>query len=112
MLCLLGSSLVVSLVVLLIDPQMAVYRGLSGVDSGLFVLAVLLTAKEQERNDRVSAARLTRLALVGFMAKTLFEIGTGGSVYVVAAASGMVPLPCSHIAGALAGWVAARPRRD
>jgi hypothetical protein len=47
------------------------------------------------------------LALLGFVAKTIVEVATGGALFVQDLGSNVVAVPLAHAAGALAGFLAA-----
>lgn len=98
------SALTISAVVL-DGTEMRYYRGLSGIDSALFVLV----AFAMFRRTRGEADRSRRLwiacATAGFAAKVAFEILTGGTVF--ADSSTFVPVPLVHVVGGLCGAVLA-----
>jgi len=48
---------------------------------------------------------------VGFVAKLVFELATGGTLFVDSPAAGMVPVPLAHVAGGLVGAVCAMYRQ-
>ena len=82
---LLASVLLIPLAVLVFDPRIETYRGLSGIDSALFALLVVST-----RNWFLG---------VLFAAKIAFEVLTGGAVFV----GDIEVVPIAHVAGALIG---------
>lgn len=95
----LGSALAVSAGVWIALPEIDRYRGLSGIDSALFVLlaASLRTP-------------LGRLALVAFLGKSAWEVWTGSTLFT--AADGFVPVPLAHLIGGAWGLyfgIAGRP---
>ena len=107
-------AVAVSAAVLLTHPASAAYRGLSGVDSGLFALA----AGQLWRQARSVPQRwLAAAAGLGLAGKVVFELRTGAVLFVDTQA--FVPLPAAHAAGAAAGaalsllpgWRAAAPSR-
>jgi rhomboid family GlyGly-CTERM serine protease len=87
---LLASIVLVPVAVLLFDPGIVAYRGLSGIDSALFAMLVVST-----RNVFLG---------VLFAGKIAFEAITGGAVF---ANGGYEVVPVAHIAGALIGAVIA-----
>ena len=119
-----ASSLLIPVALLLLQPGLATYRGLSGLDSALFVLvaAALLAAPRAPRPPRTDdvppalAARLHALlprlaagaALVGFAAKLAWEATTGAAVFVDSQAAAFVPVPLAHLVGGLCGVAALR----
>jgi rhomboid family GlyGly-CTERM serine protease len=91
---LLASVVIIPLAVLLFDPRIATYRGLSGIDSALFALLV------------ISAARTSRIGValaIAFACKVVFELTTGATVFVTNMGEGVEPVPIAHVAGALIG---------
>jgi len=84
---------------------MQVYRGLSGLDTGLFVwLVVDQCRKRWIEGDRV-AATLWLSALIGLNGKLLFEAFSGETLFVNS--SSFTPLVESHLAGAGLGLLLA-----
>jgi rhomboid family GlyGly-CTERM serine protease len=96
-LALLVQALVISLGMLAALPAgLAAYRGLSGIDSGLFVLAALLL-----RRELTGLARLLPPAMLAlFLGKAGWEFATGTTLF--ASSAGMVPVPLAHLLGAAA----------
>jgi len=97
------SAVVIPLAVLLWQPQLQTYRGLSGLDSALFgLLAVDLLWEKLAESDRRSIAAIG-LLIVAFIAKTGFETITGSAVFADSARGGFVPVPLAHLIGFLVG---------
>lgn len=115
-----ASSLAIPLAILVLQPRLATYRGLSGLESALFVqaaVALLLAARatslgaDATRSARLRAAvpRLAACAaLAGFTVKMLWEATTGGGFFVDTAADGFQPVPLAHLIGGLCGAAALR----
>ena len=102
--CVGGGALTVSLTLWWAMPGLERYRGLSGLDSALFVLlAVSLMRRGDSRRIFAGA-----WALVAFLAKLAWEGATGGTLFVHDA--GLSAVPLAHLAGALAGFAAGAPR--
>jgi rhomboid family GlyGly-CTERM serine protease len=104
------SALAVDAAVLWGHPEISLYRGLSGIDSALFALATLLLAREVGPERRA----LALLPFAGFLGKVVWEWQTGSTLFVDASEA-FIPLPLTHLAGALAGvavgWLALRRPR-
>ena len=97
-----GSAAAISAALLLLAPQWHTYRGLSGIDSALFVaLAVTLLAGER-RADRLRGAA----ALLLFAGKVGFETLTGSALFTTPVPDHQV-VPLAHLVGASVGLVAA-----
>lgn len=101
------SAVAISATVWIAQPELASYRGLSGVDSALFTCAGVLLFHEARRSGNARFAWLIGLALFGFLAKIGYEIATGATLFVDSAAAGFVPLPLAHAVGGAAGAIAA-----
>lgn len=83
--------------------QVSIYRGLSGIDTGLFVWFVADQCRDCWRvRDRVSATLWLSLTM-GLIGKLLYEITTGEILFVEA--TGFTPLVESHLAGATIGLI-------
>jgi rhomboid family GlyGly-CTERM serine protease len=82
-------------------PAMGSYRGLSGIDSALFVLAAVLVGREEQGMRRLPAV----LAVAGFLAKAVYESATGTALFAESAGS-FVPAPLAHLAGGVCGLFA------
>jgi rhomboid family GlyGly-CTERM serine protease len=96
------SALIISAGVGLAQPQFTTYRGLSGIDSALFsfVIADVLAAgwRERHRFSLVTGV----VALGGFLAKCVFEILTGHTVFVETG-NAFAPVPLAHLLGGAVG---------
>jgi len=99
-------------------PDLATYRGLSGIDSAVFVLlAVTLLRKCYADGDQLWTWACIMM-LVGFTAKITFELFSGATLFVDAQASRMLPVPLAHVVGgalgAACGWFAGQtpPAQD
>jgi len=88
-------------------PEFETYRGLSGIDSGLFVLLMTLMLKDGWREKQYLWSACCLLGILGLMGKTLFEMKTGATLFVDHEAAGMIPIPLSHLLGGVSGFVAA-----
>lgn len=103
-----AAALLISLGVLLLRPDLAAYRGLSGLDSALFAALALDLARRKPWLDRA----LGFLALALFAAKIAAEMASGEAIF---AAGPFVPVPLAHVLGllaALAASLADRPSRS
>ena len=81
--------------------QIQVYRGLSGIDTGLFVwLAGMQISAAYQRKDHESVA-FWLLPVIGLIGKLAYESATHQTLFVDS--SDFVPLVQSHVAGAIIG---------
>jgi rhomboid family GlyGly-CTERM serine protease len=101
--CCVVSSLSITWALLTLQPGIELYRGLSGIDTALFVLlAVGVSAERWAVRDRRSMVAIGAL-LVGLISKTTYEAATGATLFVDNSAAGFVAVPLAHLVGALTG---------
>lgn len=92
-------------------PQIESYRGLSGIDTFLYVFAALeLTRRARPRLPRPlrGACLLPVLLLLG---KVAYEIVTGKTLFAGPLGEGVISLPLAHLTGAILGLTVWRFRR-
>lgn len=107
LICTASSAVAISAGVWLLRPDVTSYRGLSGIDCGLFTLVAVSIARDAVRARRPVAASLAAAALLCFVLKTAWEITSGAALFVDAAAAGFTSLPLAHALGGAAGLLAA-----
>jgi rhomboid family GlyGly-CTERM serine protease len=90
-----ASAMVIPIAVWVFAPGIAAYRGLSGIDSALFVLLLLLYRSP-----------ITLVLGGAFLAKIGFELVTASAVFA-GDLGGAVPVPVAHLAGAAAALLVA-----
>ena len=95
-LALAGAALVIPAGVLAFQPELARYRGLSGLDSALFGLLLALEL-------RAGGSRRALVAGVLFLAKVAWELATGRALFLDSQSLGFTPVPLAHALGALIG---------
>jgi len=95
------AALLIPLALWLVLPQMATYRGLSGIDSALFGLLAARFAREAADDKNWTKLALVAVVAGGFLAKIAFELFTGTTQFVESA--GLVPIPLAHVVGVLVG---------
>ena len=113
------SALLIPAVVWWLLPGLSNYRGLSGIDCALFMMAAASLARTTPDNNepgprthatpvhRVALVRWTAIALTGLLlAKEVVECATRHAVFVDNIGGGFVPVPLAHLVGAAAGMVA------
>lgn len=106
-LCLVVSALAISASVYWRLPEMTAYRGLSGIDSALFTLAVVLLWRDARRDGDCLMAGMLIAGMVGLVGKLAYEIATGATLFVDSSSAGFVPLPLVHAVGAGVGLLGA-----
>jgi membrane associated rhomboid family serine protease len=93
---LLASVLVVPFAVLMFS-NVTTYRGLSGLDSALFALLLMMESRR---------SWIVALCAIGFAMKLIFEMTTGTTLFV--GSDAFVAVPVAHLAGAVVGVVVSR----
>ena len=94
------SAVLIPLVVHAGMPELSTYRGLSGIDSAVFMLlAVTLLADSWDQRDWGWTLVCTAV-MGGFAAKTGFEFTTESTLFVNTATAQMLPVPLAHVVGA------------
>jgi len=109
--CLALAAIMIPFELRVFEPQFNSYRGLSGLDSALFGMLVASLWFQPAGSSRPGASRL--LAVIGggcFLAKTLFELTTGGTLFVANEQREFVPVISSHLTGFLSGVLASSMR--
>jgi hypothetical protein len=92
-------------------PEIPVYRGLSGIDTGLFtLLCVGIYQDARNSGDRMLQSAIVILT-AGLFAKLVFEDVTGTTIFVDQYEAGFIPIIAAHILGALVGIIAGVSRR-
>lgn len=84
-------------------PEIAEYRGLSGIDSALFTHAALLLHRDGRRFNQPLLRHISVALLMAFAAKLIYEIASKNTLFVDSASAGFVALPAVHVIGGLAG---------
>ena len=85
-------------------PDVTQYRGLSGIDTGLFVWFVADRARDAWRSHDQTKASLWLLPCFALVGKLIYEATTGNTLFVDS--TNFSPLVESHLAGAGAGlWL-------
>ena len=97
------SATLIPLVVFVKRPDLIAYRGLSGIDSALFLQVAVTTFRRAfvRRDGTGMGWAIAWMTL--FAAKAIWEQFTGATFF--ADGLGYVPVPEAHVAGALVGLV-------
>jgi rhomboid family GlyGly-CTERM serine protease len=104
------SGAVISLGLWLGTPQIATYRGLSGIDTALFALLAVSLLREKWRERAWGWAACAMVLILACLGKIAFEAVTGNLLFVdPSAGSAFLPLPWVHAAGAIVGGLVATP---
>ena len=103
--CLTASALAIAIAVYLAAPQVGVYRGLSGVDTALFAMLAASLIREKWAEEDWMWVGLLGILSAGLVGKVLFEMVTGGTLFVAAEAAHFRPVPLAHLVGMVVGCV-------
>lgn len=96
LLCL-SSSLLIGITLLILEPELQFYAGLSGVVSAAVTYLCL-----QGMREKGVLRWLCVAALTGLTVKTVLELRSGSSLMLLMNEEGFVPVPLSHLAGIVA----------
>ncbi len=80
--CVLVAAAAVSALVFLCFPEIETYRGLSGIDTALFVLLAVGIVRDAAREDNRGLTLAAGGLLLGFAAKPMYEAITGQTYFV------------------------------
>ena len=105
-LCLITSAVAIPIALSILQPALHRYRGISGIDSGLFFLLAVSVVRT-EAPTRPLLARAAVVPMAAFIAKMLFEQLTQSAVFTDSTAANFVPAPIAHITGAFIGTAVA-----
>jgi rhomboid family GlyGly-CTERM serine protease len=101
-----GAMVAITFTLRVAQPGLETYRGLSGIDSGLFGLLLATLVPHLLRNRKRRAAVFVLGCGCAFLAKLVFESATRQSVFVNSTSNGFVPVPLAHAIGFVAGCAA------
>ena len=102
--CFATVSLFISLLVFILLPEMKFYRGLSGIDSGLFMMLLVMFYRiKAERQNLLHKIPYLLLGLL-FIGKSAFELSTAQTLFVESSDL-FVPVPLAHLGGIFIGWI-------
>ena len=104
--CVVTSALTISAALSCLQPEVELYRGLSGIDSALFTLAVVCLIREAIAERRLAFALPLVASLLGLLGKILYEYATGTTLFVNSTGA-FVPIPLAHLAGSAVGLIVA-----
>jgi len=102
--CLAVSASAIGISVWLFLPEMRLYRGLSGIDSALFVCFTVRELRERYEAKNFLWVFTLALGLIAFSTKLVYEMATGSALFV-SNTDCMVPVPLAHFVGGLIGLV-------
>jgi rhomboid family GlyGly-CTERM serine protease len=101
-LCVAGSCVTIT-AGLWFRPGVEFYRGLSGIDSALFVLVAAGLLRDAAATRGRFTAVAASAALTGFVLKVAWEVSTGSALFVNDSGAGFECVPLAHALGAAVG---------
>ncbi|MFQ5654950.1 MAG: rhombosortase [Planctomycetota bacterium] len=109
--CLFSAACAIPLAIAIAAPELRHYRGLSGIDSALFMMLAVGIIRDASPGAAGGGASRPRARAAGllvllFLAKVIYEVATASTLFVDSAAAGMVPVPLAHLVGAAVGAAA------
>jgi rhomboid family GlyGly-CTERM serine protease len=104
--CVLGSAAAISLWTLVALPQMPIYRGLSGIDTGLFALLGVGLLADARAGANRAMQWIIAAAMLGLIGKITYEFASDATIFVDHTAAAFVPVPIAHVLGSLVGFAA------
>jgi len=99
------SSLIIPIGIYWIQPELVFYRGLSGLDSALFVFLTMQLFPELKRQKDRAGLLLLMVLLTGLCLKIVYETVTGQAIFIANMAPDVVVVPLAHIIGAGLGFI-------
>lgn len=84
-------------------PDLATYRGLSGLGASLFGMLLVIVGYKAWQLKSPIVTGVCIAAGLGFVGKLMFEISTGQTLFVDTQAAGFTPVPLAQITGAVVG---------
>lgn len=103
----LGSAAAISGFVWIARPDVATYRGLSGIDTALFVYLAVMLVVHAVQHRQFGRGLAAGMLLTGLAGKLFFESATGGTLFVNSAAAGFGVVIEAHLLGAAVGMLMA-----
>ena len=101
--CVVGTAIATSGFMLVMLPEVPTYRGLSGIDTGLFtLLSVGMIVDARKEGHRLTQWTVTAMA-AGLFAKLVYEILTSATLFVNHDAASFIPISAAHLLGAIVG---------
>ena len=106
-----AATLAIPAVLWALQPGLETYRGLSGLDSALYVTGALALGQRLWTEGRRSLGMAAFASVAALAAKVAYELATGQTLFVDAARLGFAPVPLAHVTGGLVGMLAASQSR-
>lgn len=107
-LVLLLSAILIPVFAVPFAPTLSSYRGLSGLDTGLFAFAAIMLIVEAFQDENWQSVVIYAALFVGMLGKIGYELAYGGTLFVDS--TSFSPVPVAHIVGAVVGTIVALTR--
>jgi rhomboid family GlyGly-CTERM serine protease len=101
-----AATLAIPAVLFVLQPGLPTYRGLSGLDSALYVTGALALGGRLWSEGRRLVGIAAFASVAALAAKVAYELATGQTLFVDAASVGFEAVPLAHVTGAVAGMLA------
>ncbi len=95
------SALMIPLLIMVFQPNISSYRGLSGIDTAIFSLMATNVCFASLRRSDWSQAMLFGTLLMSLAGKVAYEFVTGDLLFV--SDLNFIPLPLAHLIGGIVG---------
>ena len=102
-----ASAIAIPIAIVACQPELASYRGLSGIDSALFGLALFEFARHALGRHQPALLLLSCATGFCFCLKLVFEYLSGGALFVSLGEADFVNVPLAHLVGFGCGAVVA-----
>ena len=103
--CLILSAITISFGSLAINESIEIYRGLSGLDTSLFMLAVVTCGQLAYQKGQLHWVILMAVMVISLLLKCLYEQYTGLTLFADSTQSGYIPVVSAHLIGGFIGAI-------
>ncbi len=104
-LCIALSAILIPISIFVLEPELIYYRGLSGIDSALYIFLICNLVQLTIKIDDKSGTFCLILFIIGFIGKICYELSTHQTLFVKPTIdSNMITVPIAHISGAFVGF--------
>jgi len=103
-LCIIFTSLLIPIGVWLLLPEMHYYRGLSGFDAALFIMAAFVMVDDKTLGKSRNSVLIKIAAITCLLAKISYEAIFQQAIFVQSG-NDFIPVPLAHLVGGIVGVV-------
>lgn len=104
----LTSSLSISVGLYIFQPNLLYARGLSGIDCALMGMVMVHVYDRAKKEHDTTWLILVVISLLGFLAKTVYELMIKRTLFMDSQLAGIIALPLAHLIGCITGILIAR----